>query len=47
MYLYKGRYYEYIAHTVAYIKLYMKINMTLAINRGSQEISPRRGNFRS
>lgn len=32
MYLIKGRYYEYIAPTVAYIKLYMKINMTLAIN---------------
>lgn len=24
MYLFKGRYYEYIAPTVAYIKLYMK-----------------------
>ena len=40
MYLYKGRYYEYIAPTVAYIKLYMKINIAHLLKKGHRRFRP-------
>nr|DAJ61102.1 MAG TPA: hypothetical protein [Caudoviricetes sp.] len=43
----KGRYYEYTVPTVAYIKLYNENKYNLLLMRRSQEISPRRGNFKS